>query len=78
MNYQNRSSEYSANSFISVQNLLSSLILCVISRLMRWAWLSAGPGLAVAQEKDEILQKVIDQRRVEMAVGKLSRTVEIC
>ena len=78
MNYQNRSSEYSANSFISVQNLLSSLILCVISRLMRWAWLSAGPGLAVALEKDEILQKVIDQRRVEMAEGKLCRTVEIC
>lgn len=76
MNYQNRSSEYSANSFISVQNLISSLILSVISRLMRWAWLSAGPGQA--QEKDEILQKVIDQRRVEMAVGKLSRTVEIC
>ena len=76
MNYQNRSSEYSANSFISVQNLISSIILSVISRLMRWAWLSAGPGQG--QEKDEILQKVIDQRRVEMAEGKLCRTVEIC
>ena len=43
---------------------------------MRGAWLSEEPELA--PEKDEILQKVIDQKRVEMAEGKLCRTVEIC
>ena len=33
---------------------------------------------SAGQEKDEILQKVIDHRRVGMAEGELRRTVEIC
>lgn len=76
MNYQNRSGEYSSNSFISVQNLLcisfNSFSYFKVDEMRCGFLQSAG------QEKDEILQKVIDHRRVGMAEGELRRTVEIC
>ena len=68
MNYQNRSSEYSSNSLISLQNL----------EIFQGWWDGRGFLQSAGREKDEILQKVIDQKRVEMAEGKLCRTVEIC
>ena len=68
MNYQNRSSEYSSNSLISLQNL----------EIFQGWWDGRGFQQSLGQEKDEILQKVIDQRRAEMAEGKPCRTVEIC